>query len=142
MEISRSQYWLKFFLPVFVVSLVLAAITVTSGGSSRRLLHIFQLIVLWPGLAILIKRIHDRDKSGALVWFFYRPMMLAVIIAVAAAIAGGGETDSPAASPLWIITALPGIVIAGIGIWFFIEFGCLRGTIGANRYGPDPVNDR
>ncbi len=40
-RIPRSQYWLKFFLPVFVVSLVLAAITVTSGGSSRLLLHIF-----------------------------------------------------------------------------------------------------
>ncbi len=98
--------------------------------------------MLWAGLAILIKRIHDRAKSGALVWFFYGPMILAVIIAGAAAIAGGGETDSPAASPLWIITALLGIVIAGIGIWLFIEFGCLRGTIGANRYGPDPVTDR
>ena len=27
----------------------------------------------------------------------------------------------------------------GVGIWFFIELGCLRGTIGANQYGPDPL---
>jgi uncharacterized membrane protein YhaH (DUF805 family) len=24
-------------------------------------------------------------------------------------------------------------------IWYFIEAGCLRGTIGANRFGPDPL---
>src|SRR5882672_10331368 len=23
--------------------------------------------------------------------------------------------------------------------WFFIEFGCMRGTVGPNKYGPDPV---
>jgi uncharacterized membrane protein YhaH (DUF805 family) len=30
-------------------------------------------------------------------------------------------------------------VIPGAGwIWSFVELGCLRGTVGANRYGPDP----
>ena len=26
-----------------------------------------------------------------------------------------------------------------IAIWAFIELGCLRGTPGANQYGPDPL---
>jgi uncharacterized membrane protein YhaH (DUF805 family) len=26
-----------------------------------------------------------------------------------------------------------------VGIWFFIELGCLRGTAGDNQYGPDPL---
>jgi uncharacterized membrane protein YhaH (DUF805 family) len=30
--------------------------------------------------------------------------------------------------------------VVGVAIWFLVEFGCLRGTIGANRYGPDPVS--
>jgi uncharacterized membrane protein YhaH (DUF805 family) len=25
-----------------------------------------------------------------------------------------------------------------IGLWAFVELGCLRGTIGANAYGSDP----
>ncbi len=25
------------------------------------------------------------------------------------------------------------------GIWYLIEFGCLRGTGGPNRFGPDPL---
>ena len=27
-------------------------------------------------------------------------------------------------------------------IWVFVELGCMRGTIGANRFGPDPLADR
>ena len=30
------------------------------------------------------------------------------------------------------------IPIAG-GIWYFIEIACLRGTVGPNKYGPDPL---
>lgn len=26
-------------------------------------------------------------------------------------------------------------------IWFFVEAGCLRGTVGPNRFGPDPLMD-
>jgi uncharacterized membrane protein YhaH (DUF805 family) len=26
-------------------------------------------------------------------------------------------------------------------IWLFIELGCLRGTIGPNRFGPDPLDE-
>jgi uncharacterized membrane protein YhaH (DUF805 family) len=30
------------------------------------------------------------------------------------------------------------IPIIGV-IWLFVELGCLRGSIGSNRFGPDPV---
>jgi uncharacterized membrane protein YhaH (DUF805 family) len=26
-----------------------------------------------------------------------------------------------------------------ISIWAFVELGCLRGTAGPNKYGPDPL---
>jgi uncharacterized membrane protein YhaH (DUF805 family) len=31
------------------------------------------------------------------------------------------------------------LVSFAITIWAFVELGCLRGTIGPNRYGPDPL---
>lgn len=31
------------------------------------------------------------------------------------------------------------LIVLVVLVWFFIEFGCMRGTIGVNRYGPDPV---
>jgi uncharacterized membrane protein YhaH (DUF805 family) len=39
-------------------------------------------------------------------------------------------------SAWWLFLAL--IPIVGI-IWVFIELGCLKGTAGENRFGPDPL---
>lgn len=136
-RISRSQYWLRFFLPVFVISMVLNLIAL--GGSALQILpQIFQLLVLWPGIAVLIKRIHDRNKSGWLVWALYGPMIPLILLVIGIFIALGLQ-ESAAAGVLGVAAGIFGIAVAIVGIWFFIEFGCMRGTIGANRYGPDPV---
>jgi uncharacterized membrane protein YhaH (DUF805 family) len=58
------------------------------------------------------------------------------LIAGAISIAAGNEAASIG---LFVIAGILGMGFLGVGVWFFIEFGCLRGTIGANRYGPDPV---
>jgi uncharacterized membrane protein YhaH (DUF805 family) len=34
---------------------------------------------------------------------------------------------------------LLGIIGLGVGIWSFVELGCLRGTVGPNQHGPDPL---
>jgi uncharacterized membrane protein YhaH (DUF805 family) len=141
-RISRSQYWLRFFLPVFIIGIILRAIADAGGGRELEILPaIFELLVLWPGIAVLIKRIHDRNKSGSLVWVLYGPMIPAIlllILAIAVAAAGNREAAiglSVGSGVLWVVVAL-------VSIWFFIEFGCMRGTIGANRFGPDPVRQR
>jgi uncharacterized membrane protein YhaH (DUF805 family) len=36
----------------------------------------------------------------------------------------------------WVLISL--IPLIG-GIWYFIEVGCLAGTPGPNKYGPDPL---
>ena len=38
-----------------------------------------------------------------------------------------------------IMATVLGLAAFAIGIWAFVELGCLRGTIGVNPYGPDPV---
>jgi uncharacterized membrane protein YhaH (DUF805 family) len=148
-RISRSQYWLRLVVPVFVIFFAIGFIKGFAravGDSStatifQTLSGVLSLVMLWPEIVVLIKRIHDRDKSGALVWALYGPMIPAMLflIAAAAAAAAGGRGAAIGLSimsgVLWIVTGL-------VGIWFFIEFGCMRGTIGANRYGPDPVGRR
>ena len=74
----------------------------------------------------MVKRIHDRNKSGWLVLAYWVPAALHIILIAA------GASDNAAVTILSLITA-------GVGIWFFVEFGCMRGTIGANQYGADPV---
>lgn len=140
-RVSRSQYWLKFFLPVLGITVILNILAV-AGSEAFNILHsIFQLVVLWPGIAMLVKRIHDRDKPGALVWLLYGPLILAIFLTIAALIAAFADSTG-GASALGIISAMLWIAVVVVGIWFLIEFGCMRGTIGPNRYGPDPVSAR
>jgi len=37
------------------------------------------------------------------------------------------------------ISYLVHILAIALAIWGFVELGCLRGTRGANRFGPDPL---
>ena len=140
-RISRSQYWLRFFLPVLVIGIILNLLQLADGEGFKVLSGIFQLIVLWPGIAVLIKRIHDRNKSGWLVWLIYGPGILATIFTIATVIAIAADS-SGAGTSLGIISGALWIAAFVIAVWFFVEFGCMRGTVGANRYGPDPVPSR
>jgi len=102
-RISRSQYWLHFALPVFGIFIVLSIVLSVAGvGPSGHLtvLGIFDLLIIWPAIAIYIKRAHDRDRSGWFILLFLVPLL---------------------------------------NIWPLIELLFLRGTIGANRFGSDPV---
>ena len=107
-RISRSQYWLKFVLPVIAIEVVLIALmgicaaAGSSGGVAAfsTVLTIFALVVLWPSIAIIIKRVHDRDWPWPFILLFLVPI---------------------------------------VSIWPLIEIWFLRGTIGINRFGADPV---
>jgi uncharacterized membrane protein YhaH (DUF805 family) len=136
-RISRSQFWLKWFLPIFVIGVILFVVTYASAASGSvestsvmgLVLLVYSLIVLWPNIAVLVKRIHDSNKSGWLVLAFYAPWLLQNILTYTA-----GQ-QNPA-------TILVGLVVFVVAVWFFIDFGCMRGTIGENQYGPDPVPHR
>jgi len=65
---SRSEYW---FFILFEILLYIALVTVdlvAFRGSVNVLSSIASLVLLLPGLAVLVRRLHDLDKSGG--WFF------------------------------------------------------------------------
>ena len=35
-----------------------------------------------------------------------------------------------------------GLLLFILWVWALIWFGCLRGTVGPNQYGPDPLEGR
>jgi uncharacterized membrane protein YhaH (DUF805 family) len=64
-RISRSEYWLKGFLillPFGILNNILAY--GVDSDAARALAMIIGVISLWPGLALVIKRWHDRDRSA------------------------------------------------------------------------------
>jgi uncharacterized membrane protein YhaH (DUF805 family) len=138
-RINRGKYWLA-VLVFFIAGMVLALLTFVFGNGlvAQVLSFIVNLALFIAGLAVGIKRLHDRDKSAWWMLMFYVvPIVLVVIgalIGYFAATAAGTTADN--AGLLFRVCV---VVAVAIGVWAFVEFGCLRGTVGYNRYGPDPI---
>lgn len=82
--------------------------------------------------AVSVKRLHDRDLSAWwLSIFWLLPLML--LFAGSFVVAGSSHDRT---------IDLSAIVAFGISGWSFIEFFCLRGTVGDNRFGPDPLVEK
>ncbi len=81
--------------------------------------------VLWMQLALSIKRLHDRDRSGWwMLAFFVLPGLY-------------HQFEDRLPDSYWM---LPLSLAAGIlYLWGFIEMGFLRGNAGNNRFGADPL---
>jgi uncharacterized membrane protein YhaH (DUF805 family) len=143
-RISRSQYWLHYVLPFFAIAALLRLAALAHGetrqdpGLLMGLLNLFYIAALWPSIAVLVKRIHDRDKSGWLILLFYIPFFIGIgLAAVALAYIASGNIHTGNQFATFGAVWFAGVGI--IGIWFFIDFGCMPGTVGANAYGPDPL---
>jgi uncharacterized membrane protein YhaH (DUF805 family) len=140
-RVNRAKYWVVIVV-VAVVDGILRGIGFVAeqraGDSLAALLTLLAiaLVILGvaaaffvAGLAVATKRLHDRDKSAWWLLVFY--LLPAVLAAT-----GAGVT---LATDSWLGIGLFGAVTFAIGAWAFIELGCLRGTPGPNRYGPDPL---
>jgi uncharacterized membrane protein YhaH (DUF805 family) len=69
-----------------------------------------------------VKCLHDRDKSGWwLLVFYLLPAILGMV---------------PESVPGSLILMLASFAVS---IWALVELGFLRGTVGPNRYGADPL---
>jgi uncharacterized membrane protein YhaH (DUF805 family) len=92
-----------------------------------------------PIVALGVKRRHDRGNSGIDLMVFYA---IVIVLDLLEALGLGYTTveltagiSVPAPSmPLTIINMLLGVY----GIYLLVVLGFLKGTPGANQYGPDP----
>lgn len=138
-RISRAKYWLA----VLIYTLAVIAYTVTIfallGGIDPDNLFSFAgtglaiwaigfvliVVLTWSGFATGIKRLHDRDKSGWwIVLFWLGPSVI------------GGMQAMTVNVGMIMVYSLASLAIA---VWGLVELGFLRGTSGANQYGPDPL---
>lgn len=145
-RINRAQYWAGTLI-ISLVAIMLLAALVASGTAAdpkafavdpeRAIGHLGGTLIgflailfvsAWCGLALQVKRFHDRGKSG---WMAAIPAGL-----------GGFVGFLAVAAPFALIGLLPIIVLAllGINIWFLIELGCLTGADGPNQFGNPPAS--
>jgi uncharacterized membrane protein YhaH (DUF805 family) len=136
-RLNRKPYWLT-TLVLILIMLVLIVLVVGIGGAGLLtgdmsglgvafiILLLAYIPLLWIGLAISAKRLHDRNKSAWWLVLFY--LVPGILQGVGDRIEGVG-----------IVLTLAGLAIS---IWALIELGFLRGTVGPNQYGPDPLETR
>ena len=66
-RMCRSDYWLKGFLVLLPIGIVnnILAYGVDNDGA-RMVAMVIGILSIWPGFALIVKRLQDRDRSG---WF-------------------------------------------------------------------------
>jgi uncharacterized membrane protein YhaH (DUF805 family) len=99
----------------------------TSGGL---LSGIFSLAILIPNLAVQVRRLHDTNRSGWWLLLPVGPYLLGIILLVA-----GGFGANIGVMVAGGILLFAGLICAITLLVFF----CLPGSVGPNRFGPDPL---
>jgi uncharacterized membrane protein YhaH (DUF805 family) len=137
-RINRAPYWLwSIILGIISLVVTIAAIYVAGGAilepdtRTKTVMLFVQLVTLYPSAALMVKRLHDRNRPGYFAAFILVPLVLKSLTDALGM--SGDPVNQNAIDYLFLL------VFVVIGIWFFIELGCLRGTVGPNQYGPDPL---
>ena len=167
-RISRKQWWLG-VLGLIVASIVLSVIlslfgisafgAMTAGidptnadptAMSAALTDVMQkgawaglimfLLLAYPGYCLSLKRRHDRDNTGRDLQIY---MALNALVLLIQAVGLGYSTVDMGNGILMptpsVLLSTVSIIIGIFGIYMLVMLGFLRGTIGSNSYGPDPV---
>lgn len=150
-RISRKRYWLSYVLPAFVIFFFAAFLDGLTSDRSERAAGVFQglawLFLLWPSFAVVAKRLHDRGMSG---WWaaLANGLIPVVILAVAAywyystrmrVAEGAASASTPPDLTMGLLLGAVCIAFALVWIFFVIQIGFVRGQVGENKYGDDPL---
>jgi len=147
-RIPRKTFWIGAIVlslaGMFVMLAVGVPLILFGEGFSRDFRTASQ-VVMWlnlasaavfayPAYCLAVKRRHDRNSSGWDV-LGYLGVNGALLVAVLIAVTNGtvsGLGFSPVMS--WL-----GYGLQAYGIYVLVVLGFLKGTVGTNNYGPDPL---
>jgi uncharacterized membrane protein YhaH (DUF805 family) len=162
-RISRKSWWLGTIV-MFIVALILYFVLSTALGTGMGAMmdpqklaepgfmeaymksaawqQLISLIIIgYPVTALMSQRLNDRNRPSWLKWAFWVPTILGTLLGLsglAYTFADAGGIMMPTPTTLMTIVTTLSIVV---GLWALVELGFLRGTEGANRFGPDPIAD-
>jgi uncharacterized membrane protein YhaH (DUF805 family) len=132
----RSHFWIGWLI-CLGVGVVAGWIPVLGG--------LISLALIWPNLAIAVKRLHDMGQSG---WLVAIPWVVSVVGTIAAFSMIGITAFTNAAAldegdPLAIMALLgPALGLFGllmlVNLGFLLWIGLSDGRSGDNRFGPNP----
>lgn len=118
---SRSEYWWFSVLVglINLVSSLLAAILPQMVAATISM--ILAAGVFLPNISVSVRRLHDRNMRG---WWLLVPILSLFSWAI-----------TRAEASTMVISSLLSVCMSVALLVIF----CLRGTVGPNRFGPDPL---
>jgi uncharacterized membrane protein YhaH (DUF805 family) len=127
-RITRQPFWIA--VAVFIA---IEIAILFSGGDDDKWGTALDLVLTYPQLAVCAKRGHDRNTPLWIVGLFF-----AIGVVFDVLLLGGWITSADVANPppLMLAFLIPYAVFA---LALIIDLGFRRGTVGPNRYGPDPL---
>ena len=140
----RSEYW-YFVLFCTIISLIISGIPLlvrTDGqmDTVTQMLRIvffgFQLIILLPGLAVGVRRLHDIGKSG---WWILVPPLLFLWAGIVAGLLAGNDDVIP--HILFVLLQLVPRIMLVVFLVVYFFFMIRDSEKGPNRYGDNPKDD-
>jgi uncharacterized membrane protein YhaH (DUF805 family) len=135
-RLSRGGFWLA-YAAAFGFSLITLPFLIPFLSLKRPELTMPIAMLVWSPVMLMlllamIRRLHDRGKSGWSLLAAYGPMLSAMLLTAVFQIFPG---DGPLgyAVILLMLAAMAGT------LWLQVQIFVLAGTQGPNRFGPDPL---
>ncbi len=134
-RLRRRDFWLGLLILLLIeiaLSFGFAGLMRPTGATpiENAALWLALAILLWGSAALIVKRLHDRDKSALWYPLFGLGPALCYWLGVEYS-SNISNVLSPAQQAFWLLGGI-------LWVWAIVELGFMPGTKGPNRYGPDP----
>jgi uncharacterized membrane protein YhaH (DUF805 family) len=139
-RISRAAFWIGCLIILSVevaarLALGIPFAPTPSDTFSVRVLSFFiDLVLLYPMVIVMVKRLHDRNRSGQLTGWLIVPYAVLMITNL---MGMSGDPDH-----MGLVETILLIGTSIIALTFMVDLGFRRGTAGDNQYGPDTLKSR
>ena len=141
---QRSQFW-WFILFAWISSSILSYIPLTWNSTSNLSFipivgQVYSLALILPSLAVTVRRLHDTNRSGWWLLAIWIPVLGGLIIGIVIGMAFVAADESGFGVVGLLIGLILGLLVGSV-VSLVISLVLLvpAGTVGPNRYGPDPL---
>ena len=123
-RIGRRDFWI--WIGVWIVAMLALFIFANNAWLNTQTADFALVSLLWPTAAVLVKRLHDRGRSG--LW--------ALLVILAWMLLAGNWSMLPSMLP-WVVGRLIPTIIF---VMIIVDLGAFVGTQGENKYGKDTID--
>lgn len=142
-RIGRQKWWIGIVALIvlsILASIILGIVSMGNASVLAWLAVLVNLALAYPAYCLGIKRRHDRDNDGTDVKLLIAgSVLLNILQATGLGVTWAEVGGVVYPQPSWWLGAV-NLIFFVFAIYMLVQLGFLKGTTGANRYGPDPLD--